>query len=100
MFLVLAVALFILIQISKMCLLKIVFINLLLASLIQALSYAFDTSCYTRYDITRVKKAVAEAVNMANVAATRILDSNDQVTARLFYTIWKRTPAQTLVPLC
>jgi hypothetical protein len=79
-----------------MSLLKIVLINLLLANLIQALSCAFDTSCYTRYEITRVKNAVAEAVNMANVAVTRILN---QVTARLFYAIWEKSPAQTLEPL-
>ena len=78
---------------------KIAFINLLFVGSIQALSYTFDSSCYTRYRITRVRAAVLEAIDMANTAAIRIIDQNDQVTARLFSTIWKKERDEITEPL-
>jgi hypothetical protein len=84
-----------------MCSSKIAFTGLLFAGLVQAVvtRYAFDpNSCNNAYG-DKVKRAVAEAISMANNAVIRIMDPNDQVTARLFRTIWKVTRDQETRPL-
>jgi hypothetical protein len=84
-----------------MCSSKIAFTCLLVTGLVQAVitRYAFDPNSCNNFYGYYVKRAVAEAISMANHAATRIMDPNDQVTARLFETIWKVTRDQEPKPL-
>jgi hypothetical protein len=56
--------------------------------------YAFDQSCQFHPNYAAYQQAFDEAVRMAGVARDRIATPNDQITSRLFRTIFKMSRAQ------
>jgi hypothetical protein len=60
--------------------------------------YAFDQSCQFHPNYVAYQQAFDEAVSMAGVARERIANPNDQITERLFRTIFKVPRAQELRP--
>ncbi|KAF2197827.1 hypothetical protein GQ43DRAFT_483826 [Delitschia confertaspora ATCC 74209] len=64
----------------------------------QIYNYVIDSSCDTN-SYPKAQDAAKEAILMAKNAATRINDMNDQVTERLFQTVFKKSRAEEKGPL-
>jgi hypothetical protein len=60
--------------------------------------YAFDQSCQFHPNYAAYQQAFDEAVRMAGVARDRIANPNDQITERLFGTIFKAQRAHETRP--
>ena len=78
----------------------ITFIHIFLTVLVLAQSntYTFDISCESLNGL-KIQLAVGEAIAMAKNAVNRIQNPNDQVTERLFQTIYKKARNQAPQPL-
>lgn len=63
----------------------------------QSWNYVIDSSCNTN-NYPKAENAAKEAIAMAKNAAARINDPSDQVTERLFQTVFKKSRAQESGP--
>lgn len=63
----------------------------------QVWNYVIDSSCDTN-NYPKAQNAAKEAIEMAKTAVSRLNDPNDQVTERLFQTIFKKSRAQESGP--
>ncbi|KAL9617308.1 MAG: hypothetical protein Q9160_007888 [Pyrenula sp. 1 TL-2023] len=63
----------------------------------QIWNYVIDSSCDTN-NFPKAQNAAKEAIDMAKAAVARLNDQNDQVTERLFQTIFKKSRAQESGP--
>lgn len=78
----------------------ITFIHILLTVLVQTQinTFYFDTSC-DNVNGLKIEMAMGEAIAMAKNAVNRIQNPNDQVTERLFRTIYKKARNEAPKPL-
>jgi hypothetical protein len=80
--------------------LTIVVMSILLIGLVHAVpTYTLDSSCYGNSNGAKARLAAAEAIYMARTAVTRITNHNDEVTERLFNTIFKAARSAEPRPL-